>query len=105
MLTVFDIIRKPVITEKAYRLLEDSAAATCGLKYVLEVAKSASKTEISRAVEAVFRVQVAKVNLLNVKGKRKVFKGKPGQRSNKKKAIITLAQGQKIDKFGMEGSS
>jgi len=86
----YDTIRAPVITEKATLLTEHN-------KVVFRVADDATKDEIAAAVEALFNVKVVKVNTLNVKGKTKRFKGVKGRRSDVKKAIVTLAEGQSID--------
>jgi large subunit ribosomal protein L23 len=86
----YDTILAPVITEKATLLSEQN-------KVVFRVAADASKDEIAAAVEALFQVNVTKVNTLNVKGKTKRFRGIAGRRSDVKKAIVTLAEGQSID--------
>lgn len=86
----YDVIRSPIITEKATRLSELN-------KVVFRVADDASKDEIAAAVEELFKVKVTKVNTLNVKGKTKRFRGVMGRRSDIKKAIVTLAEGQSID--------
>ena len=86
----YDVIRSPIITEKATRLSEQN-------KVVFRVADDASKDEIAAAVEELFKVKVTKVNTLNVKGKTKRFRGVMGRRSDIKKAIVTLAEGQSID--------
>ena len=86
----YDTILSPVITEKATLLSEQN-------KVVFQVAKDATKTEIAAAVEELFKVRVAKVNTLNVKGKTKRFRGHLGRRSDVKKAIVTLQEGQTID--------
>ncbi|MBI1407970.1 MAG: 50S ribosomal protein L23 [Caulobacter sp.] len=86
----YDTILAPVITEKATILSEQN-------KVVFRVADSATKDEIAAAVEALFQVTVTKVNTLNVKGKTKRFRGRVGHRSDVKKAIVTLAEGQSID--------
>jgi large subunit ribosomal protein L23 len=86
----YDAILSPVITEKATMLSEQN-------KVVFRVAKDATKTEIAAAVEDLFKVSVVKVNTLNVKGKTKRFRGREGRRSDVKKAIVTLAEGQSID--------
>jgi large subunit ribosomal protein L23 len=86
----YDTILAPVITEKATVLSEQN-------KVVFRVAADASKDEIAAAVEALFKVNVTKVNTLNVKGKTKRFRGIIGRRSDVKKAIVTLAEGQSID--------
>jgi large subunit ribosomal protein L23 len=66
-------------------------------KVVFRVAKDATKPQIAEAIENLFKVTVVKVNTLNVKGKTKRFRGREGKRSDVKKAIITLAEGQSID--------
>jgi len=86
----YDTILAPVITEKATLLSEQN-------KVVFRVADDATKDEIAAAVEALFQVTVTKVNTLNVKGKTKRFRGRVGRRSDVKKAIVTLADGQSID--------
>ena len=79
-----------MITEKSTVLSEQN-------KVVFKVADDASKDEIAAAVEALFKVQVVKVNTLVTKGKTKRFRGIMGRRKDVKKAIVTLADGQSID--------
>ena len=86
----YDTILSPVITEKATMLSEHN-------KVVFRVAQDATKSQIAEAVEALFKVNVVKVNTLNVKGNTKRFRGHLGRRSDVKKAIVTLADGQSID--------
>ena len=86
----YDTILAPVITEKATRLSEQN-------KVVFRVAMDSTKDEISAAIEELFKVEVVKVNTLITKGKTKRFRGRAGQRSDIKKAIVTLAEGQSID--------
>jgi large subunit ribosomal protein L23 len=86
----YDTILAPVITEKATVLSEQN-------KVVFRVASDATKDEIADAVEQLFKVKVVKVNTLNVKGKTKRWRGYLGRRSDVKKAIVTLAEGQSID--------
>ena len=86
----YDTILSPVITEKATLLSEQN-------KVVCRGASAARKDEIAAAVEALFKVSVTKVNTLNVKGKTKRFRGREGRRSDVKKAVVTLAEGQSID--------
>ena len=86
----YDTVLAPIITEKATLLSEQN-------KVVFQVAADASKDEIAAAVEALFKVNVTKVNTLNVKGKTKRFRGIVGRRSDVKKAVVTLAEGQSID--------
>lgn|SRR5690606_16819441 len=86
----YDTILSPVITEKSTLLSEQN-------KVVFRVAGDATKDEIAAAVEALFKVQVTKVNTVVVKGKTKRFRGIKGRRNDVKKAIVTLAEGQSID--------
>jgi large subunit ribosomal protein L23 len=86
----YDVVLAPHITEKSTLISEQNAV-------VFKVAKGASKPEIKAAVEALFGVTVTGVNTLTQKGKTKRWKGKPYQRSDMKKAIVTLAEGQSID--------
>ncbi len=86
----YDVILAPHITEKSTIISEHNAV-------VFKVAESASKPEIKAAVEALFDVKVTAVNTLVQKGKTKKWKGKPYRRSDVKKAIVTLAEGQSID--------
>lgn len=86
----YDTIVKPWITEKSTFLSEEN-------KVVFEVPLTASKPEIKDAVETLFKVDVTGVNTIRVKGKTKRFRGIVGQRSDFKKAIVTLAEGQSID--------
>ena len=86
----YDIVLAPHITEKSTMLSENNAV-------VFKVANGASKPEIKAAVEALFNVKVLGVNTMVTKGKSKRWKGKPYQRSDFKKAIVTLAEGQSID--------
>ena len=87
---MYDIILAPVITEKTQRISEMN-------QVVFRVRKEASKPEIKEAIEGLFNVKVDAVNTLNVKGKVKTFRGRKGKRSDFKKAIVTLAEGQRID--------
>jgi large subunit ribosomal protein L23 len=86
----YDVIRKPIITEKATMASEHNAV-------VFQVAMDATKPMIKEAVEAVFGVKVKAVNTTITKGKVKRFKGRPGVRSDKKKAYVTLEEGNTID--------
>jgi len=86
----YDVVLKPHITEKTTLLSEHNAV-------VFQVAGSASKPEIKAAVEALFNVKVTGVNTIVAKGKTKRWKGTPYKRSDVKKAIVTLAEGQSID--------
>ncbi len=86
----YDVVLSPHITEKSTMLSEHNAV-------VFKVASGASKPEIKAAIEALFNVSVTGVNTIVTKGKSKRWKGKPYQRSDFKKAIVTLADGQSID--------
>ncbi len=89
-----DVIIRPVVSEKSYTLLEQNA-------YTFVVHPDADKPEISSAIEEIFDVQVIKVNTLNRKGKtiRNRRTGQLGKRADRKRAIVTLAVGDKIDLF------
>lgn len=86
----YDIIIAPVITEKATLASELN-------KVVFRVRKDATKPQIKAAVEQLFDVKVTAVNTLIRKGKKKVFRGFKGQQADVKKAVVTLAEGHKID--------
>ena len=86
----YDVIVSPVITEKATTLSEQN-------KVVFRVAPDATKPAIKEAVERLFDVKVVSVNTLVTKGKEKIFRGRRGRRSDVKKAVVTLAEGQSID--------
>ncbi|MBI1415588.1 MAG: 50S ribosomal protein L23 [Limimaricola sp.] len=86
----YDVIRKPVITEKATMASEANAV-------VFEVAMAASKPQIKEAVEALFGVKVKAVNTTITKGKVKRFRGSLGTRNDVKKAYVTLVEGNTID--------
>ncbi len=87
---MFEIVRSPVITEKATGLSEKG-------QFVFRVAIGATKPEIKASIETLFSVTVKSVNTLIQKGKTKRFKGRPGVRSDMKKAYVQLAEGQSID--------
>ncbi|HVY19027.1 MAG TPA: 50S ribosomal protein L23 [Bauldia sp.] len=89
-LSHYDIIRKPVITEKSTAVSEHN-------KVIFQVAPSATKGEIKAAVEALFKVKVKSVNTLIRKGKNKRFRGIAGRTGDTKRAIVTLVEGQMID--------
>ena len=86
----YDVIRKPIITEKATLASEANAVA-------FEVAPEANKPQIRAAVEALFGVKVKAVNTTIAKGKSKRFRGRPGTRRDVKKAYVTLEEGNTID--------
>ena len=85
-----EVIVAPVITEKATMLSEHN-------KVVFKVAKTATKPQIKAAIEKLFDVKVKSVNTLVTEGKVKVFRGRLGQRSDVKKAVVTLEEGHSID--------
>jgi large subunit ribosomal protein L23 len=86
----YDLIRKPIITEKATLASESGAV-------VFEVAMDATKPEIKQAIEGLFNVKVKAVNTTITKGKVKRFRGRPGKRRDVKKAYVTLVEGNSID--------
>lgn len=86
----YDVIISPVISEKSTRTSEFN-------QVTFRVPLTATKPQIKAAVEGLFKVKVLAVNTLRVKGKTKLFRGRPGQRSDYKKAMVTLAEGQRID--------
>ena len=91
--TAYDIIVRPVITEKSMSEIDRK-------KYVFEVANSANKIEIAKAVEEIFGVKVAKVNTLHVQGKMKRMGAQPaGRRKSWKKAMVTLTEDSKSIEF------
>ena len=86
----YDTVVAPVITEKATLASESN-------QFVFKVARNATKAEIKAAIERLFDVKVTAVNTLLRKGKRKVFRGVRGRQQDVKKAIVTLADGHRID--------
>ncbi|MEU8796045.1 50S ribosomal protein L23 [Spirillospora sp. CA-142024] len=88
-----DIIIAPVVSEKSYGLLDEN-------KYTFVVRPDANKTQIKQAVESVFGVKVTNVNTLNRQGKRKRTRFGYGKRKDTKRAIVSLAEGERIDIFG-----
>ena len=93
-IAAYDIILRPVITEKATMANEN-----CQVTF--SVAMDATKPEIKAAVEMLFKVNVTAVNTIVQKGKAKTFRGRRGRRSDMKKAMVTLAEGQNIDLMGV----
>ncbi len=87
---LYDVIRRPIITEKATMASENNAV-------VFEVAIDANKPQIKEAVESLFNVKVKAVNTTITKGKVKRFKGQLGKRKDVKKAYVTLVEGNTID--------
>ena len=90
----YDTILRPIITEKATQASENG-------QVTFAVPLTATKPEIKAAVEMLFDVDVTAVNTILLKGKSKMFKGRPGRRSDMKKAMVTLAEGQNIDLMGV----
>ena len=88
-----DVLLAPVVSEKTYGLLDEN-------KYTFLVPKDANKTQIKIAVEQVFSVKVTNVNTLNRKGKRIRTRAGFGRRNDTKRAIVSLAEGDRIDLFG-----
>ncbi len=88
-----NLIKKPVITEK-------STANAQFNKYIFEVRNDANKINIKKTIEDIYKVKVQKLNSLNVKSKPKVFKGQRGARSEFKRIIVTLKEGNTIDMSG-----
>jgi large subunit ribosomal protein L23 len=86
----YEIVQEPIITEKATLLTEHN-------QVTFRVPLDATKPEIKAAVEDLFKVTVTAVNTMRVKGKTKRWRGRPGRRSDVKKAIVTLADGSSID--------
>jgi large subunit ribosomal protein L23 len=91
-----DILIKPVVSEKSYGLIDEG-------KFTFIVAPDANKTEIRLAVEQVFGVKVTNVNTINRPGKRRRTRYGWGKRPDTKRAIVTLAEGDRIDIFGQVG--
>ena len=87
---MFDIVRSPVITEKATNVSEHN-------QVIFRVPLSATKRQVRVAIEALFNVQVTAINTMRIPGKLKRFRGRAGRRSDYKKALVTLGAGQRID--------
>ncbi len=87
-----DVILAPVVSEKSYSLLDGNA-------YTFLVHRDANKTEIRKAVEDIWNVRVVKVNTINRKGKTKRFRFVQGKRPDTKRAVVKLAEGDKIEIF------
>jgi len=86
----YDTLLAPIITEKSTLVAEEN-------KIIFRVSMDATKPEIKEAVERLFKVDVTKVNTIVVKGKTKRFRGHLGRRSDYKKALVTLKDGQSVD--------
>ncbi|MDP6727574.1 MAG: 50S ribosomal protein L23 [Gammaproteobacteria bacterium] len=87
---VLKVLLGPIISEK-------TTLSTANNQYVFKVRTDSNKREISAAVETLFGVKVEGVTTSNVKGKKKIFKGKVGRRVNWKKAVVKVSEGQMID--------
>jgi len=94
MKTARDIIKRPIITEKTYLLMEAN-------KYTFEVDRKSNKLEVKLAVEEIFDVEVEKVNIINSKPKKRRVGRYTGLTRNRKKAIVKLVDGNKIAEFEM----
>ena len=88
---LLQVLRAPLVSEKSARIQESAN------QYVFEVAPTATKADVKMAVEELFKVNVKAVNVLNVKGKTKAFKGRLGGRGGFRKAYVSLADGQTVD--------
>jgi large subunit ribosomal protein L23 len=88
---LINVIRAPHVSEKSARLQEVDN------QFVFEVAPGASKDDVKAAVESMFKVKVEAVTVVNVKGKRKSFRGRSGSRGGWRKAYVSLGEGQSID--------
>ncbi|MDD8049286.1 MAG: 50S ribosomal protein L23 [Thomasclavelia sp.] len=96
MAHITDVLKKPVLTEKSL-ILKDSQN-----KYTFDVDLDANKTEIKHAVEKMFDVKVSKVNVMNCKAKSKRMGQYVGKTNKRRKAIVTLEEGNEINFFGEE---
>ena len=92
MKTTYDILVRPLITEKTMKLVEEG-------KYTFEVKQGANKVEVKKAVEELFKVEVTAVNMMNTQRKKRRVGKYEGLRPAVQKAIVTLAKGQKLDVF------
>jgi large subunit ribosomal protein L23 len=91
MKNLYTIIKKPLFTEKGSGLKESQN------KILVEVARDANKVDIKKSVEEIFKVKVEKVSTINLKGKWKRYGRSIGKRPDRKKAVITLKKGEKLD--------
>lgn len=93
MINIYNTILSPIITEKATKVSENN-------QYVFKVPLNSNKENIKHAIEKLFKVKVKSINTLKVKGKNKTFKGTKGKRSDYKKAIVSLKEGENLDYSG-----
>ena len=98
MNSVYNVIVRPIVTERSYDLMEQG-------KYTFEVAKGACKQEIADAVEKIFNVHVTKVNTMNVRGKMKRVRYQAGMTRSWKKAVVTVAEGESIEIFAPQAAA
>lgn len=89
-LDIFDLLKAPVVTEKSNNLSQEN-------KLVFFVQKSATKEDVKRSVEALFDVSVESVNIMNIKGKKKRYRGRIGKCADQKKAIVTVSSESFVD--------
>ena len=90
---IYKIILSPLVTEKSTKISENN-------QYVFKVTLDSNKKEIKNAIEKLFKVKVKNINTTRIKGKSKIFKGTRGKRSDYKKAIISLNEGESLDYSG-----
>ena len=86
----FKLLKEPHISEKATNLSEEQ-------KYIFKIFPQANKSEVKKAVENIYGVAVKEVNIINIKTKKRILKGREGKKSGYKKAIVTLERGHKIE--------
>ena len=96
MAHITDVLKKPILTEKSLRLMDEEN------KYTFDVDVRCNKVEIKEAVEKLFNVKVEKVNVMNIRPKTKRVGRYEGKTNRRKKVIVKLAEGNKIDLFGEE---
>lgn len=96
---LFQVLRSPHVSEKSTRIGEQ------GNQYVFEIDKRATKTQVKEAVESLFNVKVENVNVVNVKGKVRSFRMRPGRRADWKKAYVRIQEGQTIDVLSISESA
>lgn len=91
---LLQVLRAPIVSEKTSRIQEKSN------QFTFEVTPTATKADVKKAVEELFKVNVTAVNVVNTKGKAKAFRGRMGVRGGQRKAYISLQKGQSIDVIG-----
>lgn len=94
----FDVIKCPHVTEKSHSISEYG-------QVIFKVLRTSTKDEIKLAIEALFDIKIKDVNVINMKGKEKIFRGRRGKRSDWKKAIVTLKDKDQLQKIAMEAES